>query len=210
MASRQSVRTPARRRQRSVRVTVAVALLSVATVAVLAALPTQSPVFLSIAAVVSLLLGWSALRIVWTEVLQSRRENSLDRAAAATAYKELFSVRAAEHAEFTSAMTERLAAANLSHRELEGALVQSQRSAAQLTVRAESAETALGDAISRVAELQELIAARELADAEAVAAWEAEGGDTSAETLADLVEWAEKTAEAAAEKTAQKQPAETA
>ena len=61
----------------------------------------------------AIVLSWAALRIMWTEVLQSRRENAADRAAAATAYRDLFSVRAAEHAEFTDAMTERLAEAHL-------------------------------------------------------------------------------------------------
>src|SRR5690242_6767260 len=102
-----ATRTSARRRQRSVRVTVAVALLGVATLAVLLALPTQSAAVLSVAAVSAVVLGWAALRIVWTEVLQSRRENATDRAAAANAYRSLFSERAAEHAEFTTAMTER-------------------------------------------------------------------------------------------------------
>ncbi|MEO7351153.1 MAG: hypothetical protein ABIR34_06690, partial [Marmoricola sp.] len=113
-------RTSMRRRQRSVRVTVSVALLAVATLAVLASLPAQSPLWLSIASVSALLLSGGALRIMWTEVLASRRENAADRAAAAAAYRTLFGVRAAEHAEFTTAMTERLAQAHLSQRELEG------------------------------------------------------------------------------------------
>src|SRR6201986_5412917 len=95
----------ARRRQRSVRVTVAVSLLAVATVAVLATLPTQSPAWLSAGSVSALVLGWAALRIVCTEVLQWRREQAADRAATASAYRSLFSERAAEHAEFTTAMT---------------------------------------------------------------------------------------------------------
>ena len=61
-------------------------LLSVATVAVLASLPTQSALWLSLASVTGLGLSWAALRIMWTEVLQSRRENAADRAAAAAAY----------------------------------------------------------------------------------------------------------------------------
>ena len=44
-------RTPMRRRQRSVRVTVAVSLLSVASVAVLASLPAQSALWLGLASV---------------------------------------------------------------------------------------------------------------------------------------------------------------
>ena len=72
----------------------------------------------------ALALSWAALRMMWTEVLQSRRENAADRAAAAAAYRNLFTVRAAEHAEFTTAMTERLAQAHLAQRELEGLVVQ--------------------------------------------------------------------------------------
>jgi hypothetical protein len=194
-------RTPARRRQRSVRVTVAVSLLSVATAAVLLALPTQSPLLLSIGSVTAIVLGWAALRIVWTEVLQSRRENALDRAAAATAYKELFSVRAAEHAEFTTAMTERLAEANLSQRELQGELVQAQQQAAEARLRAETAESGLVDAIGRVAELQDALQRREAAEHEAaLAAWEGEGG----ESVQELVAWAEQAAHRSAENDAVK------
>ena len=83
MASSRPSLSSRRRRQRSVRVTVAVVLLTVATLAVLAALPTQSPVLLSISAVAALVLGWAALRIVWTEVLQSRRDHAADRASTA-------------------------------------------------------------------------------------------------------------------------------
>lgn len=139
------------------RVTVAVALLAVATVAVLLSLPTQSPALLSVSAVTALVLGWAALRIVWTEVLQSRREHAGDRAATATAYKSLFSERAAEHAEFTSAMTERLAESNQSMHELQAALVQAQRQAAASVVRADSAESAHASALIRVAELERSI-----------------------------------------------------
>ena len=150
-------RTPARRRQRSVRVTVAMVLLSVATAGVLLALPTQEPVLLSASSVLALTLGWAALRIMWTEVLQSRRENAADRAATATAYKSLFSLRAAEHAEFTTAMTERLAESNQTLHEYEAALVQSHRQTAEALNRAETAESSHAAALVRVAELERSI-----------------------------------------------------
>lgn len=156
-SGQKSGRTSARRRQRSVRVTVAVVLLAVATVAVLLSLPTQSPALLSISAVSAIVLGWAALRIVWTEVLQSRRENAADRAAAANAYRSLFTERAAEHAEFTTAMTERLAASTLAERELQGALVKTQSDLAAVVVRAEGAEATLATAEKRVTELEESI-----------------------------------------------------
>lgn len=190
-----ATRTPARRRQRSVRVTVAVVLLSVATVGVLAALPTQSPVLLSASSVGALALGWAALRIVWTEVLQSRRENAADRAAAASAYKSLFSQRAAEHAEFTTAMTERLAESNLSVRELQGELVQAQRKLA-------TSERSLADAKERVVELERSIevlhAERAAEEADALASWEADGGPARG-SVEELFSWEAKAAEIAAE-----------
>jgi hypothetical protein len=173
-------RTSARRRQRSVRVTVAVSLLAVASVAVIIALPTQSPALLSVAAVSSIVLGWAAVRIVWTEVLQSRRENATDRAATATAYKSLFSQRAAEHAEFTTAMTDRLAESNQTLHEYEGALVQAQGETAAALLRADTAESAHAAALIRVAELERSI---EMLRAEDI--------------VEDLVAFDEKIAEAA-------------
>lgn len=196
-------RTPARRRQRSVRVTVAVVLLSTATAGVLAALPTQSPVLLSASSVGALALGWASLRIMWSEVLQSRRENAADRAATASAYKSLFTLRAAEHAEFTTAMTERLAESNLSVRELQGELVQAQRQAADALVRAEAAEQTLGNARERVSELEQSIevlhAEREAEEADALASWEAEGGESARGSVDELVSWEAKAAEIKAE-----------
>lgn len=169
------------------RVTVAVALLGVATIAVLLALPTQSPALLSVSSVAAVVLGWAALRIVWTEVLQSRRENAADRAAAANAYRSLFSERAAEHAEFTTEMTERLAASNLSVRELQGALVQSQQVAAAEKLRAETATAALAKTEQRVTELETNI---ELLRAEN------EEFARGAQEVEDLVAFDEKVAQA--------------
>lgn len=173
-----ATRSPARRRQRSVRVTLAVTLLCLATAAVLAALPTQSPILLSAASVLALALSWAALRMMWTEVLQSRRENAADRAAAATAYKRLFSQRAAEHAEFTTAMTERLAESQMSQRELAATLVVEQKRA--MDVERRLAETAgrLTDAHKRVRVLEEELVRREEEEADALATWEGDGGGT--------------------------------
>jgi hypothetical protein len=174
-----------RRRQRSVRVTVSVALLSLASAVVVVALPTQSPFWLSLSSVLAIALSWAALRIMWTEVLQSRRENAADRAAAASAYRSLFSQRAAEHAEFTTAMTERLAEAHISRRELEGLVTLAE-------TRARISEGKLRDESKRVVglqqridELESALAVRQAEEADALATWEAEGG----ETVEKLAEW---------------------
>ena len=178
-------RSSLRRRQRSVRVTVSVALLSTATVAVLASLPAQSSLWLSLASVAALVLAWAALRIMWTEVLQSRRENAADRAAAATAYRTLFGVRAAEHAEFTTAMTERLAEAHISQRELEGLVTQHE-------TRAQRAESRLGVEQLRVQALEASLAAIR---------------DGEGDGVVDLVAWEEQTGQKVAAKKSQKRPA---
>lgn len=167
-------------------------LLSTATVAVIAALPTQSPLLLSISSVLALLLGWAAVRMMWTEVLQSRREQAVDRAAAAGAYKSLFAERASEHAEFTVAMTERLAEANLQRRELEGALVATERRATDAEERLARDSRRLVETQERVEELEQQLAVRRAEEADALACWEGEGG----ETVAELVAWdAESTAD---------------
>lgn len=99
---------PARRRQRSVRLVVAVTLMSAATLLVALALPTGSALWLGLSAVFALACGWASARIVWTEVLQSRREAARDRARQAQAYRSMYAERASEHAEFTTAMTDRM------------------------------------------------------------------------------------------------------
>jgi hypothetical protein len=146
---------PNRRRQRSVRVTVAVVLLSIATGAVLLALPTQSPIWLSVAAVGSLLCGWAAARIVYTELVQSRADNAADRAAQATAYRSLFAERADEHAEFTTAMTDRLATRDREVAELQTGLVSAQQRAAEAEARVQREARRATDAEQRSTELEE-------------------------------------------------------
>lgn len=173
---RTSGRSPARRRQRSVRVTVAVTLMAAATAIVLLALPTRSATWMSAASVLALVLAWAALRMMWTEVLQSRRENAADHAATASAYQDLFSRRAAEHAEFTSAMTEQLAQSRTTMRELEGDLVQQQRRAVTAESRLADSNRRLDEARAQVNQLEEELTERQAELADALASWEGEGG----------------------------------
>ena len=174
-----------RRRQRSFRVTLAVVLLSVASVAVLASLPTRSALWLSFAAVLALALSGAALRTMWTEVLESRRENAADRAAAAAAYRNLFSKRAAEHAEFTAAMTDRLAEAHLAARELEGLIVQHETRAQRAESKLVTVTEAHVEAKARVQRLEQ-----------ALIALQADG------SVVDLVAWDEQVQKAGAKKKA--------
>jgi hypothetical protein len=189
MASTSPQARPSRRRQRSVRVTVAVALLSLATAAVLIALPTQSPVWLSVASVLALACGWAAARIIYTELAQSRRDNAADRAAQAQAYKSLFSERASEHAEFTTAMTDRIAAREAELAELQVGLVEAQRRAGEAEARVQREARRANDASNEVASLKERVQELEIRKAEEadeLATWE------GFETAVDMMAWEAK------------------
>ncbi len=188
--------SPNRRRQRSVRVTVAVALLSVATLVVVLALPTQSAGWLSVSSVVALLSGFAAARIIYNELMQSRREAATDRAAQAQAYRSMFSERAEEHAEFTTAMTERLANRDRDIRELESTIVIAEKRAIEAETRVQRESRRANEAQERVAELQQALEIRKAEEADELASWEGWDGtqlfDREAETMVDLLAWDEK------------------
>ncbi|WP_148573965.1 hypothetical protein [Nocardioides caldifontis] len=109
------MRTPARRRQRSARVTVAATLLVLASGGLVATLPLPEPGPLRIAVVVGLLLVWAAARIIHTELVTTRQEHARDRARQARAYTSLLEARGAEQA----ALARRLAGREREVRELE-------------------------------------------------------------------------------------------
>ncbi len=185
-------RNPARRRQRSVRVTVAVALLALATLVVALALPTQSPLWLSFSSVFALLCGATAARIVYSELLQSRREAAEDRAAQAQAYRTMFHERAVEHAEFTTAMTERLASRDKSIQELESTIVLAEARAIEAETRVKRESRRANEAQELVAQLQEQLEIRKAEQADELATWDGWEGSMDAETVVDLLAWEEK------------------
>ncbi|MGH8968257.1 MAG: hypothetical protein ACRDXB_23430 [Actinomycetes bacterium] len=184
--------SPNRRRQRSVRVTVAAALLAVATIVVLVALPTQSPTWLSVSSVFALMCGITASRIIYTETLQSRRENAEDRAATAQAYREMFSTRASEHAEFTTAMTDRLANQERSIHELEGTIVLAEQRAMEAEHRVQREARRANEAQDKVAELQEALEIKKAEEADELALWDGWDGSLEADTVVDLMAWEDK------------------
>jgi len=195
-AERMATSSPNRRRQRSVRVTVAVVLLVAATLAVVLALPTQSPGWLSASSVLSLLCGFAAARIIYNELLQSRREAAVDRAAQAQAYRSMFSERAEEHAEFTTAMTDRLAGRDRSIRDLESSIVLAEQRASDAETRVKRESRRATEAQEKVAELQHALEIRTAEEADELATWEGWEGalpfDEEVGTVADLLAWDEK------------------
>src|SRR6476660_6498876 len=172
-----SSRAPkARRRQRSVRLTIAVALLAISALLVLGGVLSGSWLALVLAALVGVVLGAAATRITHSELMETRREAARDRTQQAQAYRDLTVARTAEHAEFTATMQSRIASHEQSISELEEALTSAQKRAAEatrkmnaearradvaenegrsLTESRDEAEQRAAEAIIRVAELEQ-------------------------------------------------------
>jgi vacuolar-type H+-ATPase subunit I/STV1 len=172
---------------------VAAALLGLAGLAVVLALPTQSPVWLSVSSVLALLCGATASRIIYSELLQSRRDAAADRAEQAQAYKSMFTERAQEHAEFTTAITERLAGREHDIEELEGSLVKAEKRAIEAEARVLRESRRANQAQDTIAELREAIEIRKAEEADQLASWDAalhlEG---TLDTVVDLLAWEDK------------------
>ena len=95
-----------RRTQRSVRVTVAASLVGAAAVVVLVSV--VSALLVSVAAVLAVVAGAAAARIVYAEVLQTRRDAARHRAEQALSFRDVLAERHAERMAFATAMTGRL------------------------------------------------------------------------------------------------------
>lgn len=95
-----------RRVQRSVRVTIAAGLLGAA--AVFVAVTVVTSTLVRVAAVGSVLLGVVAARIIFSEVVQTRREASRDRAKQARDFRETITRSHADHLAYSATMTGRL------------------------------------------------------------------------------------------------------
>jgi len=146
----------ARRRQRSTRVVTAAALVACSAVVVLGAVLSGSVPLVSLAAVLAVVLGAIAVRITYSELLQTRREAASDRARQAQAYRTLAEQRSAEHREFADAMNARVGKAERAVGQLEIAVVASQGRAAEamrkLGAEARRAELAASEARKAEAE----------------------------------------------------------
>jgi hypothetical protein len=187
-----STRSP-RRRQRSVRVAVAVGLMVTATVAVIAAVPLSSYPLLSCASLLAVVCGWAAARIIHTEVVQSRRAHARDRASQAQAFRVLFTERSKEQATFASAMTDRLASRDREVRELEATLRLSERRATNAEERVRRESRRAVEASRRVSELEVALAIRTAEEADELAAWDA-SGQAEMDTIIDLMAWEDRPA----------------
>ena len=147
-------RSPQRRRQRSIAVTVAMALFSAATAVLLGAFLAAPTALLRLGLVAVAIMGWAALRIMWTEILAARFEHAAERSEAARAATSLASRRAAQNAEFVATMNARLATSRRTALDLTNAAAEAQHQAAQLAIQLRAEERRAGERANRIAELE--------------------------------------------------------
>lgn len=183
-----------RRRQRSVRVSVAVGLLVVAALVVTGALLLGSLLASSLSALFALLCGVASTRIVLNELAQSRREAARDRAAQARAYQRIVAQQIGARGRFATTMTGRVADRDAEIGRLAGTLGLVKR-------RAEAAENKVKREARRNVELQERLdeITREQAERDErddnLAFWDG----TDAPTVVDMHAWENRASAASAD-----------
>lgn len=144
----QPSRTTARRRQRSTRLSVAVALLVLSAVVVLGAVIAGSTLLITLAAVLAVVLGAAATRITHSELADARVEAARERAAQAKAYAALTERRTAENMGFALDMRRKIIDREEVIASLELALSGAQRQVADQT-RKVNAEARRADVAER-------------------------------------------------------------
>ena len=181
-------RSPSRRRQRRIRVTVAVGILAVVTAVTVSALLLQSVVGLSAAIVVTLVGGIVATRIVYNELLENRRENAVERARIADANRTTSVANSRDNAAFAEAMNRKVRGRDKSINELEGTIRLAEKRATIAEHRARNEASNAKEANLALAELQQRVldAKAELIDE--LAEWEG----AELETVVDLMSWEER------------------
>jgi hypothetical protein len=195
-----------RRRQRSVRITVAVLLLVVAGLVVLAALLLAELVVVALAAVVAFLAGVCAVRLVLDELVRSRRDAAEDRVSQARAYQTMDARRADEHATFATMMKSSLDEANDTVGELNGTLRLAERRVELAEQRARHESRRRGELQHRVDELTsrlESSAGDDAVEGDGLGAAPAEESgaavpywDPDVPTVVDLLAWEDRDVDA--------------
>jgi chromosome segregation ATPase len=191
-----------RRRQRSVRITVAVSLLAAATATVLGGLLAGGALWLGTAAVVAWAAGVAASRILSNELAASRREHAQDRAEQAQAYTDLAEQRATEQARFSATMKQKIEDHAATITRLKATLRLAEKRAEFAEQTANRNQVAVAKAHKEIAELKARIGelgaalrdeqerARESDDS--VCDLESLGSVADASTVVDLLKWEDK------------------
>lgn len=148
----------------------------------------------AVAAGAAVILGLVALRIMYAEVVETRRRSSADRAAQAKSFGAALATQRTEHTAYVSSLNARLSDKDRTITELDGTVRLAERRAdlAEDKVKRESQRA--NDAQSRLAELLDnVLAVREGAE---------ESGEASVHdlpTIVDLMAWEERATDAIVE-----------
>jgi len=182
-----AIRSSSRRLQRRVRVTVAVFILMLATAVTIPALVSQSATWLSVSAVFTLLCGFLATRIVYSEMLQNRRDNAADRAHQADSNRTFFAERAKENVSFANAMARRVASCERSIGELEGTIRLAEKRATVAENRVKTETRRADEANELLGSLQRQLQITDPELIDELAVWEG----AELDTVIDLLHWEE-------------------
>lgn len=152
----------ARRRQRSLRLTVSFLLIVAALLIVGVAIASGSVGYLAAAAVLGVLSGAVSARLIYAELVDNRVDAAQSRAELAREFLELTAARTDENDEFQVAMIDRIRRREVAVVELEAALTAAQHRAAEATrkrnletTRADTAEATARDTSVRLDEIEE-------------------------------------------------------
>lgn len=147
-----------RRIQRSVRVTVATSLLAGSALLVAGCIATGSFVALAVAAVVAVLVGAVAARILYAELVESRRSNGLAGAEQARVLEQTMAEAHREHAVFRERMSGRILERDLAVSHLSSALHTARRQTADAASQASEATARARQEARRADETQRQLA----------------------------------------------------
>lgn len=182
---------PGRRVQRNVRVTVAGVLLAISAALVIAAVAASTAV--DGAAIVSVVCGALAARMVHTEVIQTRRDASRGRAAQARDFVAIVARLRTEHSASTDALASRLAQRDSTIDELNGTirLAEKRIDVAEAHGRREAQRA--DDAQARLTQLLDQVLAQQVAGV-----LDEQAGD-DLPTVIDLFAWEDRAAASVAD-----------
>lgn len=187
MAPSQRTR-PAHRRRRSVRFSVVVALLVAAAAATAASLAAGSPLVWALTCCGVLAAFGASVRILGTELRQSREEQARQRVAHAREVARLMTERSGVE----KALAHRLAGQEREVRELESTLRLSERRAYDAELRTRRAVASATDARRRVQELEVALEVRRPVDVDV-----SEETEADVDTVVDLMSWEDRQSGAA-------------
>lgn len=145
-----------------------------------------------VAATAAAICGLAAVRIMYTEITQTRRAHAEERARQARAFGRTIAADRADHAMFAASMERRLEAKDRAIGELSGTvrLAEARADEAESRVRREARRA--NEAHARLAELLDEVLSQETAELAAIDA----AHDPDLPTIVDLLAWEDRVNEA--------------